>query len=73
MRKLTKISQHGNSATITVPRALLTHLQWSTGHYVILELTEHKTLHIRPPTEADISVLQAPPRLPEPSQPALVE
>lgn len=72
MRKLTKISQHGNSATITIPRQLLTHLKWSTGHYVILELTEHKTLHIRPPKEEDISVLQSVPRLPEPTQEQLV-
>lgn len=72
MRKLTKISQHGNSATITLPRALLSHLRWSTGHYVILELTERRTIEVRPPTEADISALQAPPRLPEPAQGELV-
>jgi hypothetical protein len=40
---------------------------WLPGRYVLVELTEQRTIHVRTPTEADISALQSAPRPTDPA------
>jgi len=49
MRCLQKIGQCGNSAHLTLPRAVLFYLGWLPGELIILELTETKELVVRRP------------------------
>lgn len=53
MRALQKIVRNGNSAQITIPRAMLIPLDWLPGESVILELQEDGSLLVRRPRAED--------------------
>lgn len=53
-RMLQKLVKNGGSTQVTIPRPLLFALGWLTGQPVILELTEERTLHVRPLDERDL-------------------
>ncbi len=57
-RALQRITRNGNSSTLTIPRALMTYLDWRVGDPITIEVQPDRTLKIRPPVAAD---LQRPP------------
>jgi antitoxin component of MazEF toxin-antitoxin module len=72
LKALQKLSRHGNSTTVTIKGPMLRALGWLPGRYVLVELTEHGTVSVRPVTEGDITALQSAPRPTDPAQGALL-
>jgi hypothetical protein len=67
VKSLQKLTRNGNSSTITIKGPMLRATGWLPGRYVLVELTEQRTIHVRTPTEADISALQSAPRPTDPA------
>lgn len=53
MRKLQKLVRNGNSTQFTIPHQMLTELGWIAGDYVLVEVLEDRSLHLRYPSERD--------------------
>jgi antitoxin component of MazEF toxin-antitoxin module len=53
MRFSRRLSRNGHSTTISLPAPLLKFLRWQSGDSLVLELTEHNTVELRPFTPAD--------------------
>jgi len=47
MRAFQKLVRNGNATAVTIPRAVLFHLRWLPGDYVVLEVQEDKSIRIR--------------------------
>lgn len=59
MRALLKIVRNGNSAQVTIPRAMLLHCGLIPGQPIIVEVLEDRSIHIRVPVEADVAPRRA--------------
>lgn len=46
MLAMVKLTRNGNATTITVPRAVVDHLQWHPGEHVAIAVNENRTLTI---------------------------
>lgn len=53
MTALQKLARHGNSTAVSIPRAMLQHIDWLPGQHVIVEVLEDKSIRVRRPTEHD--------------------
>jgi antitoxin component of MazEF toxin-antitoxin module len=60
MRADVRLTRNGNCTTITIPRAMRTHLGWLPGERMVIELLEDQSVRVRRMTADDI----APPRIP---------
>lgn len=53
MRAFQKLVRNGNATAVTIPRAVLFHLHWLPGDYVLLEVQEDKSIRIRHVSKAE--------------------
>jgi antitoxin component of MazEF toxin-antitoxin module len=70
MKFLRRLVRNGHSTQLTLPVALLEHLQWRPGFPVVVELTPAGTLEVRLPTLMDLRAPMDPMEIP--SAPASV-
>lgn len=61
MLAMVKLTRNGNATTITVPRAIVDHLQWSPGEHVAIAVNENKTITV---VRLDVPALLRAARLP---------
>jgi antitoxin component of MazEF toxin-antitoxin module len=60
VRALQKLTRNGNSTMVTIPRAVLIHLDWLPGEAVILEVLEDKSIRLRRPRDGDFAPVRMP-------------
>jgi antitoxin component of MazEF toxin-antitoxin module len=46
MLAMVKLTRNGNATTITVPRAIVDHLQWSPGEHVAIQVNANHTITV---------------------------
>lgn len=60
MRAMQKLVKHGNATAVSIPRALLIHLGWFCGEWIILELLEDNSIRMRRPELRDVQPVGLP-------------